>query len=57
MCDGSIMRWRPQMNNSCEKIPMNVKNQYQCIDYSNDGKRIALAGALPQIEIYDDETL
>ena len=45
------------MNNSCEKIPMNVKNQYQCIDYSNDGKRIALAGALPQIEIYDDETL
>lgn len=57
MCDGSIMRWHASKNNSCEKIPLNTKNQYQTIDYSADGKRIAVAGLLPQIEVYDDETL
>lgn len=57
MCDGSVMRWTPSMNNSCDKIPLNPKNQYQCIDYSGDGKRFCVAGLLPQIEIYDDETM
>lgn len=57
MCDGSIMRWTPSMNNSSDKIVLNAKNQYQCIDYSSDGKRFMLAGLLPQIEIYDDETM
>jgi len=57
MCDGSLMRWNAKMNNKCEKISLNPLNQYQCIDYANDFKRFAVAGLLPQIEIYDEETL
>lgn len=47
MCDGSIMRWKTSMNNSCEKVTLNPLNQYQCIDYSGDGKRFVVAGLLP----------
>jgi len=57
MCDGSLMRWTYAANNSFERINLNSKNQYTCIDYSFDGKRLAVAGLLPQIEIYDDNTL
>ena len=57
MCDGSLMRWNSTMNNKCEKITLNSENQYQCIDYARDLKRFLVAGLLPQIEIYDEETL
>ena len=57
LCDGSIMKWTPAMGNRSKKIALNPTNQYQTIDYSGDGKRFAVAGTLPQIEIYDDETL
>jgi len=57
MCDGSIIRWNPNMNNSAQKIPLNPKNQYQCCDYSGMGNRFVVAGMLPHIEVYDDETL
>jgi len=57
MCDGSVMRWNQEFNNTAERLILNPKNQYQCVDYCGYGNRFAVAGMLPQIEVYDDETL
>jgi WD40 repeat protein len=57
MCDGSVCRWRDQLNNSCEKITLNPNNQYQTISCSGDGRRFAVAGTQPNIEVYDYETM
>jgi len=49
MCDGSIIRWSPELNNSCEKIQLNKKNEYSTVDFSktDGGRNFAIAGLLP----------
>lgn len=55
--DGSIVRWTPMDSNSVEHIELNRKSQYHAIDYAADGRRFAVAGAQPTIEIYDEERM
>lgn len=55
--DGSIVRWTPMDSNSVEHIELNRKSQYHAIDYAADGRRFAVAGAQPTIDIYDEERM
>jgi len=44
-------------SNSVEHIELNRKSQYHAIDYAADGRRFAVAGAQPTIDIYDEERM
>jgi len=55
--NGSIVRWTPIDSNSVEHIELNRKSQYHAIDYAADGRRFAVAGAQPTIDIYDEERM
>ena len=56
--DGRILKWKSENPSDLQTIYTSESNYYHCIDYSHDGgQKIACAGNLPIIEIFDEETM
>ena len=56
--DGTISKWRSdQPWEEVENVPLNRSNQYMTCDFSSLNRIFAIAGSLPQIELYDMEDM
>jgi hypothetical protein len=56
--DGRILNWKPENAYELDTTYKSSTNYYHSIDFSPDGgSKLVVAGKLPFIEIYDDETM
>lgn len=55
--DGTAIMWEPTQEKGLQRITLNKENAYQVADYSCFGHYFCAAGKLPQLEIYDDNTM
>lgn len=55
--DGTISKWSSVNPNKTENILLNERNQFMTVDCSSVSRQFAIAGSLPQVEIYDFELM
>ena len=55
--DGRVLSWMPEKAHDLDTIYQSEDNYYHTIDQSHDhGSKYVVAGKLPVLEIFDDET-
>lgn len=56
-CEGNLLHWSTISGTKIDHTKVSEENKYNTVDCAGDGRHVALAGTLPQVEIWDVNTM